>query len=115
VGCKAEIYVSTGIDGILNKRGETKMGKIRWFILAVFLLLLMSTNVYAVDVNSDELIKNAAKYDGREIIYTGEVIGDVMKRGNKIDLPVSNSKKLIAAVLLIVSVRLTLFVHKRNL
>ncbi len=33
-------------------------------------------------VSSTELINNAKLYDGKTIVYTGEVIGDIMARGN---------------------------------
>lgn len=36
---------------------------------------------YAQTVSSAELINNAKRYDGNTVIYSGEVIGDVMKRG----------------------------------
>lgn len=35
---------------------------------------------YAQTVSSAELINNAKRYDGKTIIYTGEVIGEVMER-----------------------------------
>ncbi len=40
---------------------------------------------YAQPVSSAELINNAKRYDGKTIIYTGEVIGDVMKRAKGIN------------------------------
>lgn len=50
------------------------------------LLVLIYTFVWQVPVcaqgiGSNELIKNAQQYDGKQIIYSGEVIGDVMARG----------------------------------
>ena len=36
----------------------------------------------AQSVSSTELIQNAAQYDGKGIIYEGEVIGEVMKRNS---------------------------------
>jgi len=42
---------------------------------------LSLTPVYAQPVSSTELIKNSRLYDGKVVVYTGEVIGDVMARG----------------------------------
>jgi len=36
---------------------------------------------FAQSFSSSELIRNAREYDGKIIIYSGEVIGDVMSRG----------------------------------
>jgi len=36
---------------------------------------------YAQPISSSELIKNALDYDGQEVVYEGEVIGDIMVRG----------------------------------
>lgn len=33
-------------------------------------------------VSSTELIENAKLYDGKDVVFQGEVIGDVMKRGD---------------------------------
>jgi len=35
-----------------------------------------------VEVTSSNLIDNASDYDGQEVAYTGEVIGNVLARGN---------------------------------
>lgn len=35
---------------------------------------------FAQGLSSNELIKNAKQYDGKLVVYTGEVIGDVMLR-----------------------------------
>jgi len=36
---------------------------------------------FAQSLSSSELIRNAKEYDGKLIVYSGEVIGDVMLRG----------------------------------
>ncbi len=36
---------------------------------------------FSQSLSSEELIKNAKEYDGKLIVYSGEVIGDVMLRG----------------------------------
>ncbi|MBU4141103.1 MAG: DNA-binding protein [Candidatus Omnitrophica bacterium] len=53
------------------------MKKIIFFIL----ILLSTANAYAAPaVSSEELFKEAEKYDGETVIYKGEVIGDIMVR-----------------------------------
>lgn len=34
------------------------------------------------EVTSNDLINEAGKYDGQEVVYTGEVIGDILARGD---------------------------------
>ncbi|KPK98723.1 MAG: hypothetical protein AMJ95_02885 [Omnitrophica WOR_2 bacterium SM23_72] len=38
------------------------------------------TLVFAQSVSSEDLIKNAWEYDGKTVVYEGEVIGDIMRR-----------------------------------
>jgi len=49
----------------------------------IFLLILFFGQrlVLAQNLNSDDLIKQARQYDGQVVTYSGEVIGDVMRRG----------------------------------
>ncbi|MBU1727545.1 MAG: DNA-binding protein [Candidatus Omnitrophica bacterium] len=44
-------------------------------------LCLLACEVFAQPVSSVELITNDKLYDGKTVTYSGEVIGDVMKRG----------------------------------
>lgn len=46
-------------------------------------------------VSSSDLINNAKQYDGKEVIYSGEVIGDVMARGNFAWINVNDTKNAI--------------------
>jgi hypothetical protein len=41
----------------------------------------LSTVCFAQSISSTELINNAKFYDGKIVVYAGEVIGDVMVRG----------------------------------
>jgi hypothetical protein len=51
-------------------------------ILIISLLVFSSRGtVFAQNLSSNELIKNAKKYNNKLISYSGEVIGDVMLRG----------------------------------
>ena len=52
-------------------------------LLIVFLILMVypGAPVLCQSLSSNELIKNAKEYDGKLVTYAGEVIGDVMLRG----------------------------------
>ena len=57
---------------------KTKLKLILLFIIStIFFLPLFS---FAQSISSQELISKAKKYDGKTVVYTGEVIGDVMLR-----------------------------------
>lgn len=45
-----------------------------------YTLLITHHYCYAQPISSTELIDNAKQYDGKTIVYTGEVIGDIMAR-----------------------------------
>jgi len=50
-----------------------------FFLFSLFYLLL--ADCYAQEiVSSAELTQNAQKYDGKEVIYEGEAVGEIMKR-----------------------------------
>jgi hypothetical protein len=44
---------------------------------------LMVKVTYAHPISSNELIYNATQHDGETVTYEGEVIGDIMKRGDR--------------------------------
>ncbi len=48
-----------------------------------------------VDVTSNDLINNAGDFDGEEIVYTGEVIGDILSRGEFSWINVSDGSNAI--------------------
>ncbi|MFA5388701.1 MAG: DNA-binding protein [Candidatus Omnitrophota bacterium] len=55
--------------------------KLTQFLLLAAGCWLLVTSCYAEEsVSSADLINNAKEYDGKEIVYQGEVIGDVMAR-----------------------------------
>ena len=57
---------------------KTKIKLTPLFVIStIFFLPLFS---FAQSISSNELINNAKKYDGKPVVYTGEVIGDVMLR-----------------------------------
>lgn len=63
------------------------MNKVKTFSFCLALLtfnfLLFTLDCFAQQpVSSSELIRNAAQYDGKSVAFAGEVIGDVMVRGD---------------------------------
>ncbi|MDP2941480.1 MAG: DNA-binding protein [Candidatus Omnitrophota bacterium] len=50
---------------------------------------------YAQSVSSTELINNARQYDGKAISYQGEVIGEVMRRGDHAWVNLNDGKNAI--------------------
>lgn len=56
---------------------------------------LFSTFALAEPVSSADLINNAKQYDGKEVVYSGEVIGDVMVRGKFAWINVNDTKNAI--------------------
>ena len=53
-----------------------------FFMVLSLALIVSSVNCYAQTSTSLDLINNAKHYDGKTISYKGEVIGDVMVRGD---------------------------------
>jgi len=54
--------------------------QIRWTILLISGFWFLVTNCFAAPISSKELIQNAREYDGKTVVYKGEVIGDIMTR-----------------------------------
>jgi len=52
------------------------------FVIIIFITSLSAFELCAQTVSSTELINNAKSYDGKTVGFTGEVIGDVMARGD---------------------------------
>lgn len=50
---------------------------------------------YAQVISSKELIENAKYYDGKEITFEGEVIGDIMERGDFCWINLNDGKSAI--------------------
>jgi hypothetical protein len=63
--------------------------------LAVFAFLVLSFNCFAKLVSSTELINNAKLYDGKTVVYEGEVIGDIMVRGEFAWINVNDNQNAI--------------------
>ena len=50
-------------------------------LIILFLVFSSLTVAFSQSLSSSELIKNSKEYDGKIVTYSGEVIGDVMLRG----------------------------------
>jgi len=51
------------------------------FFLALYAVLCTPYPAFAQTISSTELINNAKQRDGKAVVYVGEVIGDIMVRG----------------------------------
>src|SRR3990170_5454666 len=60
---------------------KTKKFLITYYLLPITLILFLTGVAQAEVVSSSELIEHPKKYDGKEVIFQGEVVGDVMIRG----------------------------------
>jgi hypothetical protein len=56
-------------------------GCLIYLLLSFVLCFMLCAPCFAQPISSAELINNAKEYDGKSVVYQGEVIGDVMKRG----------------------------------
>jgi hypothetical protein len=56
----------------------------RFILLGMFcaVFILLSYNCYAQTTVSLDLLNNAKEHDGKIVVYKGEVIGDIMMRGD---------------------------------
>lgn len=50
-------------------------------LLALALALFASSQASALEVSSAQLLENGTQYEGKEVVYIGEVVGVVMERG----------------------------------
>ncbi|MBU4251708.1 MAG: DNA-binding protein [Candidatus Omnitrophica bacterium] len=64
-----------------EKLKNLRTGILLFFSFSVFSFFSSSVLLFAQPVSSSELINNAKQYDGKIVTYSGEVIGDVMLRG----------------------------------
>jgi len=64
-------------------------------LLVVSLLFLLFSVSHAQTISSTELINNAKLYDGKTVVYEGEVIGDIMVRGEFCWININDGKNAI--------------------
>ena len=73
------------------------MPKKALLLILILLLLLVPTAALAEgeNVNSNDLIDHAKDYDNKTIVYEGEVLGDILYRGDYAWLAVSDGNNTI--------------------
>ena len=71
------------------------MVALKIFLASAFTGILIANGSSIVSVTSDDLINNAKDYDKKEVVYSGEVIGDIMKRGENTWINISDGANAI--------------------
>lgn len=71
------------------------MVALKMFFSVLFAGVLIAGSSNALEVGSNELISSAKDYDKKEIVYSGEVIGDIMKRGQNCWINISDGDNAI--------------------
>ncbi|MDD5005414.1 MAG: DNA-binding protein [Candidatus Omnitrophica bacterium] len=61
-----------------------------FFVMLCLVLIISSSNCYAQISTSSDLLNGTKQYDGKTVNYKGEVIGDVMIRGDHVWLHVND-------------------------
>ncbi|NPV29638.1 MAG: DNA-binding protein [Firmicutes bacterium] len=69
--------------------------RLAWFALGVALFFIFPRQVSAAPVSSADLLNYGSRYQGKLIEFEGEVIGDLMKRGEYAWIPVSDGLNTI--------------------
>ncbi|MCK9614044.1 MAG: DNA-binding protein [Candidatus Omnitrophica bacterium] len=78
---------------VTGHRSQVKIF-IKFILIIISTCYLLPVTCYS-QISSSDLINNAKQYDGQEIVYTGEVIGDVMIRGKFAWINVNDTKNAI--------------------
>ena len=68
---------------------------IRYLLSATGLVFFCETACYAQPLFSAELINKAREYDGKSVVYVGEVVGDIMARGDFVWANVNDGENAI--------------------
>lgn len=68
---------------------------LKYLLLVLAICIIIPMKVNAENIKSSDLIDNAYEFDGKTIIYSGEVIGDIMKRGDYAWINVSDGDNAI--------------------
>lgn len=82
-----------------NERPHRKARAFAFFLVPLFMLGCLFP-VFAQDatlplVSADQLIDNAAQWDGKKVKFQGEVIGDIMPRGDYVWINVLDGSSAI--------------------
>ena len=76
------------------KKHKLRISFVRILLFSIF-CSLSSAPAIAQALSSSELISNAKQYDGKIVVYEGEIIGDIMQRGNFSWLNISDGSNTI--------------------
>jgi hypothetical protein len=71
------------------------MVSIKGFFLIALTGILLANGSASLAVTSDELINKAKEYDKKEVVYTGEIVGDIMQRGQYAWINVSDGSNAV--------------------
>jgi len=71
------------------------MVSIKGFFLIALTGILLANGSGSLAVTSDELINKAKEYDKKEVVYTGEMVGDIMQRGQYAWINISDGNNAI--------------------
>jgi aspartyl/asparaginyl-tRNA synthetase len=71
------------------------MVSIKGFFLIALTGILIANGSGSLVVTSDELINKAKEYDKKEVVYTGEMVGDIMQRGQYAWINISDGNNAI--------------------
>ena len=74
---------------------QFKMQNFTFFLALLPFYFLLLPCCYSQPLSSTELINNAKSYDGKTVVYEGEVIGDIMVRGAFAWINVNDGKNAI--------------------
>lgn len=70
--------------------------KILFFVV---ILLVFSQQARAGSVSSEDLLKRSAEFDGKAIVYSGEIIGDIMRRKGSVLVNVYDGRNALGVYL----------------
>jgi len=73
------------------------MKRLTFFLGSILLTSLVYFSCYAQTISSVELINNAKQYDGKVVEFKGEVVGDIMSRGDYVWLSVNDGPNALGA------------------
>jgi hypothetical protein len=73
-------YRQAGKD--TKTQAKRKIKNLFFIFLTCVLVSWCPGVLFAQPISSTELINNAKQYDGKQVVYEGEVIGDIMARGD---------------------------------
>jgi hypothetical protein len=71
------------------------MVSIKGFFLIALSGILVANGSAGLAVTSDELINKAKEYDKKEVVYTGEMVRDIMQRGQYAWINISDGNNAV--------------------